>query len=541
MKKYFSFLSILILFSFLSCENKTSEPIIVDILIHNGMIYDGSGEKPYLGSVGIKDDRIIYVGENTAFESDTIIDASGLSVSPGFINMLSWGYNTLMKDGRGLSDLVQGVTLEIFGEGTSPGPYYDNGKLISFEDAMVKLEKNGVSQNIASFLGAATTRILEVGYDNRDATDLEMKKMRDIVRKSMEEGAMGIGSSLIYAPGDYASTEELIELSKVASKYGGMYISHMRNEGNSLLEALDEFIRIAKEADISAEIYHLKASREPNWEKLDKVIEIVEEARDQGLKITADIYTYNASSTGLTGVIPTWVQEGGHDAWIKRMKDPSVRPRLLQDIRDELSEQPPEKILMVGFQTPDMSKKYLAKTVAEAAQMRGQSPEEAIVDMVIEDNHRIQCIYFSMSEENIRKKIQLPWVSFCSDAGIYSDISKSFRTHPRAFGSFSRVLGKYSRDEKLFPLEEGIRRLTSFPASNLNLKDRGMLKNNYFADIVIFDSEKVNDNATFEDPLQFSDGVDHVIVNGTPVLLNGQHTNKFSGRFVRGPGYSKED
>tara|TARA_B100001989_G_C24551595_1_gene475417 strand:+ start:6995 stop:8620 length:1626 start_codon:yes stop_codon:yes gene_type:complete len=541
MKKYFSFLSILILFSFLSCENKTSEPIIVDILIHNGMIYDGSGEKPYLGSVGIKDDRIIYVGENTAFESDTIIDASGLSVSPGFINMLSWGYNTLMKDGRGLSDLVQGVTLEIFGEGTSPGPYYDNGKLISFEDAMVKLEKNGVSQNIASFLGAATTRILEVGYDNRDATDLEMKKMRDIVRKSMEEGAMGIGSSLIYAPGDYASTEELIELSKVASKYGGMYISHMRNEGNTLLEALGEFIRIAKEADISAEIYHLKASREPNWEKLDKVIEIVEEARDQGLKITADIYTYNASSTGLTGVIPTWVQEGGHDAWIKRMKDPSVRPRLLQDIRDELSEQPPEKILMVGFQTPDMSKKYLAKTVAEAAQMRGQSPEEAIVDMVIEDNHRIQCIYFSMSEENIRKKIQLPWVSFCSDAGIYSDISKSFRTHPRAFGSFTRVLGKYSRDEKLFPLEEGIRRLTSFPASNLNLKDRGMLKNNYFADIVIFDSEKVNDNATFEDPLQFSDGVDHVIVNGTPVLLNGQHTNKFSGRFVRGPGYSKED
>tara|TARA_B100000989_G_scaffold295256_1_gene275915 strand:+ start:2807 stop:4432 length:1626 start_codon:yes stop_codon:yes gene_type:complete len=541
MKKYFSFLSIFVLFSFSSCENKTSEPLIVDILIYNGMIYDGSGEKPYVGSIGIKDDKITYVGENTAFESDTIIDASGLSVSPGFINMLSWGYNTLMKDGRGLSDLVQGVTLEIFGEGTSPGPYYDNGKLISFEDAMVKLEKNGVSQNIASFLGAATTRILEVGYDNRDATDLEMKKMKEIVRKSMEEGAMGIGSSLIYAPGDYASTEELIELSKVASKYGGMYISHMRNEGNTLLEALNEFIRIAKEADISAEIYHLKASREPNWEKLDKVIEIVEEARDQGLKITADIYTYNASSTGLTGVIPTWVQEGGHDAWIKRMKDPSERPRLLQDIRDELSEQPPEKILMVGFQTPDMSKKYLAKTVAEAAQMRGQSPEEAIVDMVIEDNHRIQCIYFSMSEENIRKKIQLPWVSFCSDAGIYSDISKSFRTHPRAFGSFTRVLGKYSRDEKLFPLEEGIRRLTSFPASNLNLKERGMLRNNYFADIVIFDSEKVSDNATFEDPLQFSDGVAHVIVNGTPVLLNGQHTNNFSGRFVRGPGYSKED
>ena len=536
MKKYLSFL-ILLSFLVFSCDNKSAEPIDADIVIYNGMIYDGSGEKPYLGSVGIKGDKIIYVGENTNFESDTTIDATGLSVSPGFINMLSWGYGTLMEDGRGLSDLLQGVTLEIFGEGRSPGPYYEDGKLVSFGDAMSKLEESGVSMNIASFLGAATTRILGVGYENRDATDSEMKKMKEIVRKSMEEGAMGIGSSLIYAPGDYASTQELIELSKSASEYGGMYISHLRSEGAKLLEALDELITISREADIPAEIYHLKASREPNWPKLDEVISIVEDARAEGLQITADIYTYNASSTGLTGVIPTWVQEGGHDAWIKRMKDPSVRPRLLNDIREQLAEQPPEGILMVGFNTPEMSKKYLAKTVAEAAKMRGQSPEEAIIDMVIEDNHRIQCIYFSMSEENIRKKIQLPWVSFCSDAGIYSDISKSFRTHPRAFGSFIRVLGKYSRDENLFPLEEGIRRLTSYPAQNLKLKNRGMLKESFFADVVIFNAEKVNDNATFEEPLQFSEGVDHVLVNGVPVLIDGEHTNKFSGRFVRGPGY----
>ena len=537
MKKYPSFLSILFLFLTLSCNNKPVEPIVADIVLYNGTIYDGSGEPPFLGSVAVRGDKIIYVGENTNFKSDTTIDVTGLSVSPGFINMLSWGYGTLLEDGRGLSDLIQGVTLEIFGEGRSPGPYYEDGKLVSFGEAMTKLEKSGVSVNVGSFLGAATTRIMEVGYENRDATESEMKRMKSIVRKSMEEGAMGIGSSLIYAPGDYASTEELIELSKSASEYGGMYISHLRNEGANLIEAFDELITIAREADIAAEIYHLKASREPNWYKLDEVIKRVEEARAEGLKITADIYTYNASSTGLTGVIPTWVQEGGHRAWIERMKDPKVRPRLLDDIRKELSEQPPEGILMVGFKTLGMSKKYLAKTVAEAAKMRGQSPEEAIIDMVIEDDHRIQCIYFSMSEENIRKKIQLPWVSFCSDAGVYSDISKSFRTHPRAFGSFIRVLGKYSRDENLFPLEEGIRRLTSFPASNLKLKQRGLLRENYFADLVVFNADKVNDNATFEEPLQFSEGVDHVLVNGVPVLLNGVHTNKFSGRFIKGPGY----
>ena len=541
MKINYSFILFFIVSLFLfSCSQKPQELIKCDIVIYNGTIYDGSGDKPYVGSLGLKGDKIIYVGENTLFDADTIIDVTGLAISPGFINMLSWGYGSLMSDGRSLSDLKQGVTLEVFGEGTSPGPFWKDGEYTSFGGAMESLEKNGVSTNIASFLGSATVRILEVGYDNREATENELVKMRKIVKTSMEEGAMGIGSSLIYAPGDYASTEELIELCKVASDNGGMYISHMRNEDNKLLEALEELITISKEAKIPAEIYHLKASRKANWHLLDSLINRVEEVRSEGHKITADIYTYNASSTGLTGVIPTWVQEGGHRAWINRMKDPEVRVRLLADIRKELSEQPPEGILMVGFKTSGMSKKYLAKTVAEAAEMRGQSPEEAIVDMIIEDDNRIQCIYFSMSDENIRKKMQLPWVSFCSDAGTYSDISKKFRTHPRAFGSFIRVLGKFSRDENLISLEEGIRRLSALPASNLKLKNRGMLKQDYFADIVIFDPDEVGDRATFDEPLQFAVGMNHVLVNGIPVLLDGEHTNKFSGRFVKGPGYKAE-
>jgi len=522
---------------FFTCQK---EPITCDVLIYNGTVYDGTGEEPYTGSIGIKGDKIIYVGENTRFEADTIIDATNLSVSPGFINMLSWGYSSLMQDGRSLSDLKQGVTLEIFGEGVSPGPYIKEGERYSFKHAMEALEKSGVSTNIASFLGATTARIIEVGFDNRPATDVEMLRMKSMVKKAMKEGAMGIGSSLIYAPADYAPTEELIELCKAAAEEGGMYISHMRNEDNQLMEALEELITISKEANIPSQIYHLKASREPNWHLLDTLIERVEEVRSEGLKITADIYTYNASSTGLTGVIPTWVQEGGHSAWINRMKDPAVRPRLLADIRAQLEEQPPEDILMVGFNNPEMSKKYLAKTIAEAALSRGQSPEETIVDMVIEDNSRIQCIYFSMSEDNIRKKLKLPWVSFCSDAGSYSDTTKTFRTHPRAFGSFARVLGKYARDEQLISVAEAVRKLSGFPAKNLKLTDRGLLRENYYADVVVFDEKKINDKATFEKPLQFAVGVNHVLVNGTAVLLDGEHTNKFSGRYIKGPGHTEQ-
>ena len=455
--------------------------------------------------------------------------------------MLSWAYNSLLKDGRSISDIKQGVTLEVFGEGTSPGPkgVKDSSSYISFGAAMEKLETNGVSTNIASFLGATTVRIQEVGYDNRKATLDELNKMKELVRESMKEGAMGIGSSLIYAPADYASTTELISLSKVASEYNGMYISHIRSEGSKVLEAIDELITISREANIPAEIYHLKASREANWELLDEMIDKIEKARSEGLNITADMYTYNASSTGLTGVIPTWIQEGGHRAWINRMQEAGPRKRVIEDIKIELKDQSPEGILMVGFNKNSMAKKYMGMTIAEAAKKRNQTPEEAIVDLVIEDDSRIQCIYFSMSEDNIRKKIKLPWMSFCSDAGSYSNPPDGFRTHPRAFGSFIRVLGKYSRDESLLSLEEGVRKLTGLPAKNLGLKYRGLLKEKYFADVVVFDPEKVKDNATFNDPIQYAEGIEHVFVNGQQVLKNGQHTGVLSGKFVKGPGFNK--
>jgi len=523
----------------LSCNN--SETLKCEILIKNGVIYDGSGNESYNGVVAIKSDKIVYVGPSKQFEADSIIDVNGMAIAPGFINMLSWGYNSLLDDGRGLSDLIQGVTLEVFGEGTSPGPRgsKSNNTYISFKDAMEKLENKGVSTNIASYLGAASVRIQVMGYKNKKANNEQLNKMSEIVEEAMQDGAIGIGSSLIYAPGDYADTEELIALCRVAAKYDGRYISHMRNEDNEIMAALDEFMKIAKDANIPAEIYHLKASRKANWHLLDSVINRVERARAEGYKITADMYTYRASSTGLTGVIPTWVQEGGHRAWINRMKKPEVRERLFQDIRKELDQQPPEGILMVGFNKASMSRKYLGKTVAEAAKMRNQSPEEAIVDMIIEDDNRIQCIYFSMSEENIRKKIQIPWVSFCSDAGSYSDISKKFRTHPRAFGSFARVIGKYSRDEGLISLEEAVRRLSGFPAENLGILNRGLLKKGYFADIVIFDPQKVQDHATFNQPLQYASGVVHVFVNGEQVIKNGNHLGVFPGRFIKGSGAKK--
>tara|TARA_B100000787_G_scaffold76939_1_gene56568 strand:+ start:6948 stop:8573 length:1626 start_codon:yes stop_codon:yes gene_type:complete len=519
----------------------TTELQKVDIVIHNGLLYDGTGENPSLGTIAIKDDIILYVGKSKQFKAKKTIDASGKSVAPGFINMLSWGYNSLMKDGRSLSDLTQGVTLEVFGEGTSSGPKgkKNEDNYLSFGNAMDSLQNNGISTNIASFLGAATVRIQTVGYENREATDEEFTTMRSIVKEAMEEGAMGIGSSLIYAPGDYADTEELIVLNKVASSYGGMYISHMRNEDNKIMKALEELITIAEEAAIPAEIYHLKASRKANWHMLDSVIKRVETARARGLQITADMYTYNASSTGLTGVIPTWVQEGGHKAWIDRMKQPEPRKRLLVDIRNELAQQPPSGILMVGFKNDAMANIYLGKTVAEAAIMRNQSPEETIIDMIIEDDSRIQCIYFSMSEENIRKKIKIPWLSFCSDAGSYSDITKDFKTHPRAFGSFIRVLGKFSRDEGLISMQEAVRKLSGFPATNLGLKSRGFLKQGYFADIVIFDEKNVTDNATFDTPLKFADGMEYVFVNGVPVIEKSTHTGTFPGRFIKGPGYKK--
>ena len=510
-----------------------------DLHIKGGTIYNGSGTASFVGDVLISNDRIAYVGPSIEAEAETLIDATGKAIAPGFINMLSWAYSSLDKDGRSLSDIKQGVTLEVFGEGRSAGPSgsKDEGDYVSFGQAMQKLENQGVSTNVASFLGAATVRVQTVGYDNRKATEEEFLEMDQIVEEAMKEGAMGIGSSLIYAPGDFADTDELIRISAAASKHGGMYISHMRDEGRNVMQALEELIEIAEKADIPAEIYHLKTSRPANWHLLDTVIERVEQARAKGLQITADMYTYNASSTGLTGVIPTWVQAGGHRAWMNRMREAEPRKRLIKDIEAELAMQPADGILMVGFNKDSLADIYRGKTIAQSALMRGQSEAETIIDLMLEDDSRIQCIYFSMSEENIQRKIQIPWMSFCSDAGSYTTFDDNFRTHPRAFGSFIRVLGKYSRDLGLLSLEEAVYKLSGFPATNLKLKDRGFLYEGYFADLVVFDPEQLQDHATFDDPLQFATGVEYVLVNGIMVLNEGEHTNKFPGRFVKGPGY----
>ena len=526
--------------------------VVHDIVIQNGTIYDGSGGAPFVGTVAIRGDRISHVGAPDALRGRTIIDADGLAVSPGFINMLSWTATALFRDGKSQGDIRQGVTLEVLGEGSSLGPlnermrraWLDRQSEIKYDIPWTTLGQGlehlvglGVAPNLASFVGATTLRIHEVGYENRPATAAELDRMKELARTAMEEGAVGMSSALIYAPADYASMEELVSLARVVAKYDGLYISHMRSEGSRLLEALDELFTIARKAGIRAEIYHLKASRRDNWHKLDELIRRVEQAQKDGLQITADMYTYNASSTGLTGVIPTWVQEGGHEQWMNRMRDPEVRKRLAGELRDQLSKQPPEGILLVGFRNKELGKQFMGKTLAEAARIRGESPEDAVIDMVLEDDSRIQCVYFSMSEDNIRKKIALPWVSFCSDAASLDPAWATDMTHPRAYGSFARVLGKFSRDEKIIPLREAIRRLTSFPAANLKIRNRGSLKEGYFADVVVFDPETVSDHATFKKPHQYSTGVSHVFVNGEQVLREGEHTGAKPGRVVRGPGW----
>ena len=535
-----------------SAQKLDTGDVVHDIVIQNGTIYDGSGGAPFVGTVAIRGDRISHVGAPDALRGRTIIDADGLAVSPGFINMLSWTATALFRDGKSQGDIRQGVTLEVLGEGSSLGPlndrmrraWLDRQSEIKYDIPWTTLGQGlehlvglGVAPNLASFVGATTLRIHEVGYENRPATAAELDRMKELARTAMEEGAVGMSSALIYAPADYASMEELVSLARVVAKYDGLYISHMRSEGSELLEALDELFTIARKAGIRAEIYHLKASRRDNWHKLDELIRRVEQAQKDGLQITADMYTYNASSTGLTGVIPTWVQEGGHEQWMNRMRDPEVRKRLAGELRDQLSKQPPEGILLVGFRNKELGKQFMGKTLAEAARIRGESPEDAVIDMVLEDDSRIQCVYFSMSEDNIRKKIALPWVSFCSDAASLDPAWATDMTHPRAYGSFARVLGKFVRDEKIIPLREAIRRLTSFPAANLKIRNRGSLKEGYFADVVVFDPETVSDHATFKKPHQYSTGVSHVFVNGEQVLKDGEHTGAKPGRVVRGPGW----
>jgi N-acyl-D-amino-acid deacylase len=532
-----------------------------DVLIRGGLVYDGSGQPGRVGDVGIAGDRIAFVGDAGSGRGAVEIDAAGLAVSPGFINMLSWAGDDLLVDGRSQSDIRQGVTLEVMGEGTSMGPWTEAMKKEDLEqqgdikyeihwttlgEFLDHLVRRGVSTNVASFVGATTVRIHEIGYANRPPTADELGRMCRLVRQAMEEGAVGVASSLIYSPAAYADTPELIALARAAAEYDGMYISHIRNEADCLLEAFDEFLTIAREANIAAEVYHLKASGRSNWHRLDALIEAIEQARAAGLRITADMYNYHASATGLDAIMPPWVQEGGHRAWVERLKDPAVRARVKREMNEPstawdngyVTAGGPEGILLIGFKQEHL-KLLTGKSLAQVAAMRGTPPEETAMDLVIEDDYRINAVFFSMSEDNLRKQIRLPWMSFCSDCGSISaeGVFLKRNRHPRTYGSFARLLGKYVRDEKLIPLEEAIRRLTSFPAENLKIRQRGRLAPGCFADVVAFDPATIRDNATFDKPHQYATGVAHVFVNGVPVLKDGEHTGAKPGRVVRGPGW----
>ena len=531
-----------------------------DVVIRDGMIYDGTGAKPYTGDVAIKNDKIVEISESIDGAGKEEIDASGLAVSPGFINMLSWATTSLIKDGRSLSDIKQGVTLEVFGEGWSMGPLNEKMKQAEQKEAegfqidwntlgeyLESLEKRGVSTNVASFLGATTLRIHEIGFEDREPTVQEMNNMRQLVREAMEEGAMGIGSSLIYAPAFYSSTEELIEICKVASEYGGMYISHMRSESNQFLEALDELIEISEKANIPAEVYHLKAGGVPNHYKMDLAIEKINSARDRGLNITTDMYNYIAGATGLNAHMPPWVQEGGYDKWVERLKDPLIRAKVKEEMTNDTDDWEnlgylagPDGVLFSDFKNPEL-RKYVGMTLKEVSQELNKHYADVAMDFVIQDGSRVGVVYFLMSEENIKKQIQLPYMSFGSDAGSIAPEGDFLNSnpHPRAYGNFARLLGKYVREEKVISLENAIYKLTGLSASKLKLKERGYLKENYYADIIIFDANTISDHATFAKPHQLATGMEHVFVNGVQVLKSGKHTGMTPGRVVRGPGYKK--
>jgi N-acyl-D-amino-acid deacylase len=546
----------------LSCAQPSPQSPVYDVVIRGGTIYNGLGEAPFVGDVGIIGDRIRVTGDFAMPNAKLEIDARGMAVGPGFINMLSWANESLIEDGRSQGDIRQGVTLEVMGEGSSMGPLTDTMRKEMIEqEADIKYEvpwttlgeyldylvKKGISPNVASFVGATTLRVHEIGYADRPPTSTELQRMQALARQAMEEGALGIGSALIYAPAFYAKTDELVALSKAVAPYGGMYISHMRSEGTRLLEAIDELITISRQGGVPAEIYHLKAAGQPNWGKLDAAIAKVEQARASGLHISADMYNYIAGATGLDASMPPWVQEGGYKEWAARLTNPAIRARVAQEMRTPTDKWEnffvgvgsPDKILFISFKADSL--KYLTgKTLAEVARMRGKSPEETAMDLVVQDGSRVGTVYFLMSEDNVRRQLRLPWVSFGSDEGSYAPegVFLKSNVHPRAYGNFARLLGRYVRDEKILPLQEAIRRLTSLPAQNLKLRDRGRLVPGYYADIVIFDPKTIQDHATFEKPHQYSTGVRDVFVNGVLVLRNGEHTGARPGRVVRGPGWT---
>src|SRR6266480_2389682 len=542
-----------------SGENPSPVPEF-NIVIKNGTVYDGTGSQGRVADVAIRGDRIAGVGDLQKTRAKNVIDARGLAVAPGFINMLSWSNESLIQDGRSQSEIRQGVTTEIMGEGESMGPLNDETKKrmleqqkdIKYEikwntlaEYLKYLEKRGISCNVASFIGATTIRENVIGFEDKQPTPQQLDQMRELVRKEMEAGALGIGTSLIYPPAFYAKTDELVELCKVAAKYKGKYISHMRNEGNQLFEALDELLRISSEAQIPAEVYHIKAAGEKNWPKEDKLLARIEQAQKEGLKITADMYTYPASGTGLDACLPPWTEDGGFPALLKRLHDPATREKIAAEVRVDsadwdntyISAGSPERILLVGFKSEKL-KPLTGRTLAEVARMRGKDPVEAIMDLLLEDKSRIDAIYFEMSEDNIRKELAKPWISFGSDEASQAPEGVFLKSnpHPRAYGNFARVLGKYVRDEKLISLAEAVRRLSGLPATNLGLDHRGFLKEEMFADVVVFDPATITDRATFENPHQYAVGVKHVFVNGVQVIKDGEHTGAKPGRALWGPG-----
>jgi N-acyl-D-amino-acid deacylase len=556
MKKLLFFSTIIFLFT--TCKNEAP----LSILIKNGTIYDGSGSQPFIGDVLIQGDTIVAVEKSGVLKGTTEIDAKGMAVAPGFINMLSWATESLIEDGRSMGDIKQGVTLEVMGEGNSMGPLNDSIKqeaMSSMGDIRYKIEwktlggyldwltKRGVSCNVASFVGAATVRENILGSKNIAPNPQELEKMKALVKEAMEEGAMGVGSALIYAPGFYAKTDELVELCKVASTYGGSYITHMRSEGNRLTQGVDEVLSIAKQANIHCEIYHLKAAGKQNWSKMDLVITKIDSARKAGLNITTDMYNYIAGATGLDAAMPPSAQEGGLKEWIKRLKNPKMRPIILKEMRTQTDKWEnlmlgagPSGMLLAGFKTDSLH--YLVgKTLEEAAKIYGKTAEETACDLVIKDGSRVEVIYFLMNENNVKKQMKLPYMSFGSDAGSMAPegVFLKSSTHPRSYGNFAKLLGKYVRDEKVIPMEEAIYKLTTLPATNLKIKKRGALKVGHFADVVVFDPLSIQDHATFEKPHQLSTGMKQVFVNGVQVLKEGEHTGAKPGRVVYGPGKMK--
>ena len=535
-----------------------STPPTYDVVIRHGTIYDGTGTPGRAGDVAIRGDTIAAIGQLGRARGKQEIDATGLAVAPGFINMLSHSEETLIEDPRSQSEIRQGVTLEVFGE-MSFGPRNERMKQEgrelqgdiryditwdTLDEYLRHLEKRGITPNVASFVGAATVRDYVIGKADRAPTPAELEQMKALVDRAMREGALGVTTALIYTPDTFASTEELIELSKVAAKYGGIYTAHMRSEGDRFLEAIDETLRIAREAKIPVEIYHLKAAGESNWPKMQQAIAKIEAARREGLRVTADMYNYTAGATGFDAAMPPWVQEGGVKAWIERLKDPAVRARVIDEMRHPAKWESlyfaagsPERVLLLGFKT-DALKPLTGKTLAEVARQRGTSPEDTIIDLVIADGTRVEVAYFLMSEENVRRQIALPWMSFGSDAGSSAPEGVFLKSnpHPRAYGNFARLLGHYVRDEKVIPLTEAIHRLTLLPATNLRIEGRGALRPGHFADLAIFDPATIADHATFENPRQYATGMKFVLVNGVTVLRDGEHTGALPGRIVRGPG-----